>query len=737
MINQAAIACGPLGPVEVVRAEGVEAMNTLPTWTLDVLSADGALDLEGVVDSPAVLGLGDDAGGTRSIPLLVTDLAYGGPHRDGQHRYHLELAAPVWSLTQRAGYRIFQEKTTQEIIAALLTDAGVPAAQVSWRLSGRYARRVHCAQYDETEWGFAARLLAEEGINFWFDQTDDDAPLLVFGDSSHAHASIVGGPNLRFQDAGGMHLSAGSIFDLERTYELCPGKVHVRDFDPRRPSSPIEGTAGDGPFEHYEFPALVPNDEAAAARARARLEQLRRLEVRASAGSSCARVQPGRVIRVEGAADEIHDGEHLVVEVRHLVVQSTRNEAGANQPYTNRLLLVPVADDRAFRPAPPGARPRVDGIETAVTTGPAGEEIHVDDLGSVKLRFHWDRSGVGDDKSSRWVRCLQMSMYGSMLLPRVGWEVPVAYLDGNPDLPFVLGRLYNGGAPVPYGLPGKKATTTLQSATSPGGGSTHELRFADDAGGMEAFIHATKDQSVFVGGDNTVHVSVNETHDVAKSSVLTVHGAQTTTIAAKQSVVVGADGDVNVKGGRTEAIGGMESIKVTGTYHLECKGLYSEVVGGIYGLECNQSNTTVQGSFTQTVAGAMLTTGGLGSSNAVAAARLEDVGGARSFTSLASYADTVKGAKNLSISGAGSDTAGTDVVTSVGGVALIKVGAGADLKAGGPIAFEAPKITVTVGGTLTAKGGGTLKIGGKVETSGGKTKFAADKTKKKSTSKVG
>ena len=220
--------------------------------------------------------------------------------------------------------------------------------------------------------------------------------------------------------------------------------------------------------------------------------------------------------------------EYLIVAVEHELTAGSRSDANGIT-YCNRVTLVP-GGARAFRPSVPDGRHRYDGIETAVTTGPPGEEIHVDDLGRVKLRFLWDRSGVMDDRSSAWARCVQMNLGGAMLLPRVGWEVPVAYVDGNPDRPFVLGRMYNATAIGPYALPGAAATTSLQSATSPGGGSTNEIRMGDAAGRQEMFLHASKDQTVSVGGNAHTTVSGNEAHDVGLAYELTVTGAQSATI---------------------------------------------------------------------------------------------------------------------------------------------------------------------------------------------------------------
>ncbi len=168
MIEQAALLCEPLGQAAVVRAHGVEAMSELPRWTVDVLCDDGTLDLAKLIGAAATLAFGDDAGGMRAVPLVVREASYGGMHRDG-HRYRLELSAALGKLTLRAGYRIFQHLTTQEIVSKVLQDAGVSSSEIVWRLSGRYQKRAYCVQYRETEWDFVERLLADEGINVWFD----------------------------------------------------------------------------------------------------------------------------------------------------------------------------------------------------------------------------------------------------------------------------------------------------------------------------------------------------------------------------------------------------------------------------------------------------------------------------------------------------------------------------------------------------------------------------------------
>lgn len=741
--EHASIVCEPLGSCDVVRAAGIEAMSALPQWSIDVLSPDPALDLEPLAGARATLTFHDESGGSRTTELLITEAAYAGPYRDG-HRYSLDLSAPARLLTLRSGYRIFQDRTTQEIVAEILRDAGIPEDAVAWRLAGRYAKRVYCVQYSapcatgaagvigESEWSFIERLLADDGINFWFEATEQVGSLLVFGDTPGAHAPIDGEAVVPYEDPSGMAKSAASFFELERVFEVAHDRAQVLDYDIRQPDVLLDSAAGDGPLEYFEYPACVPNAEAAAARAEVRLGQLRRLAVHATGRSACARLQPGRVVRIEGASDDAINGEYLIVGVQHEVDLASSNDA-RDRPYQNTVLLAPY--EHPFRPELPRDVPRVDKLEPAVVTGPPGEEIHVDDLGRIKVRFPWDRSGIGDDRSSRWVRTLQMPMQGAMLLPRVGWEVLVAYVDGNPDLPFVLGRLYNGAAPTPYELPARRATSTLQSATSPSDGTAHEIRLADDRGGMEVFIHATKDQAVLVGGGASTKVGANEIHDIGKSSALHVQGSQSLSVGGDQSLTVGADAGVKVAGARSESIGGMESIGVTASRIVESAGGYTEHVGAFYGLQCNQSNMTVQGAFTQTIGARMVLVAGLGTNLTVAAAHTQIVSGSRSIAAATTFADSTSGAKKIT-AGASTDQAGGGVITNVAGLGAVKVGGSASLTAGGAITVSAPSISLQVGGSLTANGGSTLALSGKLHASGGTTKLDAGKAVKKSSSKV-
>jgi type VI secretion system secreted protein VgrG len=728
-MEQCVLSCKALGSARVVRLEGREALDTISRFEVEVLSDDAALDLAALLGEEAGLVLSDGES-TRAIPLVVTGAAWAGEAKDGQ-RYALSLAPKAHVLELRHGHEIFQEKTTQEIVQEIFSRAGLGALR--FRLAGQYQKRVYCVRYGETEWGFATRLLADEGISLFFDQTAEGDPEIVFADHDGSHASIEGGPAMLFEEGSGMMRTPSLFFDLEKTTRLVHDKVHVRDFDVRQPDVLIEGEAGDGPLEHYEFPAHVPSSDAAKARAAVRLEQLQRDAEVLTGRTLCARLGPGRLVTIEGAVSEAFSGEHLITSVSHRLVQASRSD-DRGSPYVAEVTLVPFGRGRTMRPALP-ARVRVDGIETAIVTGAPGEEIHVDDLGCIKVRFRWDRSGKGDDTTSRWVRTLQLNMFSSMILPRVGFEVPIVYVDGSPDLPVALGRLYGGSAATPYGLPGKKGVATLQSASSPGGGTTHEIRLTDDAGSMETFIHATKDQSIGVGGTHTTTVGVDATHDVKKSYEVSIKGPQKGTISANQDVVVGANMEITVKGARSVTVGGMEMFKVTGTKLVEVKGAAVDLVGAAHLLQCNQSNTVVQGVFVQTVGGPMALTAGLGANRSFAAVFGEQVGGARAIKAASRCVDSVKGTKNVT-SGISKDKAGAKVVTKAKGAGSIKATA-AKITAGGKLAISGSVVTIKAGGGITVKAGGKLTIKGKVSPKGSKLKLDASKTTKKSGSKVG
>lgn len=723
--------------VTVVRVIGREAMNALSSWEVEVLMDEGVLDADRLIGARVLLKLEDAADDVaRSIPLRIAEITEHAGHgsfsrrpsdRDAEETAActLRLVPPEHQLGLRSGYRIFQGQTGPEIIGAVLKSADTPEEQMAFRLAGTYGPRPHATQYSETDWAFVERIAAEEGISFWFESTDA-GPLIVFGDEVASHDGLDGGDYLPYEDPSN-RMRPRSFFELALTEAVCEEAVFVRDYDVRHPDVLIDGEAGSGSLAWFDYPAKVLGPEEAAVRAEVRLQQLQRFRVTAEGKSDSPRLQPGRIVKVGGTAEGELDGEYLVVSVEHRWAHPSYapRDAAAQVSYGNDVVMVPRAGP-PHRPAVPAAGPRVNGVETAIITGASGEEIHVNDLAELRVRFPWDRSGIVDDKSSTWVRSLQIAMGGSLVIPRVGWEVPVAYYEGDPDRPLVLGRLYNTENLLPYSLPAKKATTALQSATSPGGGSTNEIRLGDDAGSMELFIHASKDQTVSVGGSATTSVAVNATHDVGLSLSVGVGASQTLTVGGKQSVDVVMDDVLGVNGARSESVGAVETNKIGGNRLVHASGSYSELVGALYGIQANQTNIDVKGPYAQSVAAMIGQVAGLGAHETVGGVRFEGVGGARLISARAGYSEEVK--KGSKVVTAGAYRATTDAGVGTSTKVLSVKAASATFKAGGPAVFAGNEIEI-VAASLDAGGSalsgafkvkeGVVKIEGTIKRTGG------------------
>jgi type VI secretion system secreted protein VgrG len=318
------------------------------------------------------------------------------------------------------------------------------------------------------------------------------------------------------------------------------------------------------------------------------------------------------------------------------------------------------------------------------------------------------------------MRCVQFGLGGSMLLPRVGWEVPVMYRDGNPDNPIVLGRVYNGETAVPYPLPDGMATTTFQSETYPGDGTTNEIRMGDTAGSQEMFVHASRDQNITVGNNATEDVGVDATHDVVLSYGLTIEGDQSRSVGANQTVSVGTTYQTEIEGARNETVGGLEHTKVTASRTCAASASYTELVGALYGMQCNQENIDVKGVYTQTVGGSAALVAGMGISENVTGARALTVGGSQTMTLRAGYDETVVGIKTID-AGANKLVAGTRIDHSARAGVKLNVGGSAKIKAGGNVSFKAPSIKIQAA-SLDAvdfmMSGGTFKTNKDVDTDG-------------------
>ncbi|AUX22314.1 hypothetical protein SOCEGT47_028150 [Sorangium cellulosum] len=501
----------------------------------------------GVVEAATAIGsteLGMDAAGTR---------------------YALRVVSPLALLARSVDSRIFQDKSVKEIVAEVLSEHGID--RVSWRLSGDLPRREYCVQYQESALAFISRLLEHEGI-YSFVEVDADGELLVFDDDSTAAGPIAGDPALPLRRRTGLAAAdeRDAIYAIRERERVRSGKFVLRDYDFKRPKLDLTASAEAGEraeLERYDYPGGYVEPEEGQRLAQIRLEEeqveRRTLEIDAV----CPRLAVGQKLTIMDAGEL--DGEYFLFAVSHTYVQEGGGDQGAAARSRARARLVPA--DVKFRPRRATPIPVIEGPQTATVVAPAGsqpEAIHTDEHGRCKVKFHWDRSDVTDDKASCWMRVAQLQTSGSMMLPRIGWEVIVEFLEGDPDRPIVTGRLYNGVFMPPYALPEGKTRTAVRTASTPGGGGANEVRFEDKAGAEEIMVHAQHDMKMVAANNAKRTIGNNETTVVGNNASLEVGGNQTTKITKGSSNTVGADQSITVGGNRTVEVNAVSALTVGG-----------------------------------------------------------------------------------------------------------------------------------------------------------------------------
>jgi len=532
------------------------------------------IDLEKVRGSTARLSLQDRAGRVRHLSGVVSRLeVLASDAAVERHRYRIHLVPSQARLAFRHGFRIFQGLSAPEVVKRVIADAGLPGDGQRFELSGSYPAREYCVQYDETEWDFVCRLLEEEGIWFRFEHTEG-AHAMVMGDVS-AQAPKAEPASLPFVGDAALHGSDLRVWNLVQRSRTSIAKVRIDDYDFEHPSVDLRGeTSGpDGSGAWFEYPARATAPGDTKRLAKARLEELRSGRRTIRFATNALALQAGQ--RVEISDHPSAAGEYFVTAVSpHLRFEE---EAGATplvEPGTVEAWLeveaVPV--DQPFRPARKTPRPRVAGPQTARVTGPAGEEIHCDAHGRVKLQFHWDRDGALDDKSSAWIRVAQAHTTGSVTIPRIGWEVLVDFLEGDPDRPICTGRLFNPLYPPPYDLPAQKTVTAHRSNSSPGAAGANELRFDDAPGAQQVLLNAQHDLKIVAAEKKKVRVG--------KEHKLTVKANNEEKVSAGDEVSVTKSQDVSVGGSQTISAG-TRKIEVNGDAVEEVKASYALTVSGI------------------------------------------------------------------------------------------------------------------------------------------------------------
>ena len=638
------------------RFSGQEMLNDLAQFNLMGFSTS-ALSLSGAVISHVTATLHNDAH-QRPLDALVAEI-HQLPADATAERYQLVLRPWLWWLTLASNNRVFQNKTTSDIVTGIFSDHGFTDYQL--KLSGSYEPREYCVQYGETDFAFVSRLLEEEGI-FWFFTHEDGKHTLVLGDSNDAFPQIPNGPKVPYLGQG---IGVRELHGV-RSGQLClqavAGVYSATDYEFTTPTTSLysQAEAVAGPRSMYEHPGAYTAKARGDALSKQRVDELRSQEKRFIGESDCRWLVPGHWFTLDG-----HDDESLNID---WVVTSVTHEA-SHEHYRNRFEAIPKATN--YRPPRTTPKPRMH-TQTAVVVGKSGEEIWTDQYGRIKIQFPWDRLGNNDETSSCWVRVVlpwSGKGFGMQFIPRIGQEVIVTFIDGDPDRPLVTGCVYNGDNTLPYALPDNQTQSGIKTNSSKGGGGFNELRFEDKKDAEEVFLQAQKDMKVNVLNDSTATIGHDETLTVQNARTRTVkEGDETITLEkGKRSVTIQTGSDtldvkdsrtVKVGADQTHSTGGNYSHKVTGNYELTVDGNLTIKVSGTLTLQSGGSLTIKSDtdlaaqagtSITQKAGTSLTNQAGTSLDNKAGTTLTNDAG--ISLTNKASAEQTVDGGGMLTIKG--------------------------------------------------------------------------------------
>lgn len=630
--------------------------------------------------------------------------------------YRAALVPAVAPLEHRRDCRIFQELNTREIVEQVLADAGIPAETYRFDVQDAPPTREYCVQYRESDWAFVSRLLEQDGVFYYFEH-GDDASTLVFADRSSAGPVAPDGPEFPLVKRGGMAASRESVLNVALTQRLGSDGAALRDFNFTQPQMDLTAKSGGASKrESFDYPGGYETSDRGKKLAKIRLEADVAAQTIVELDTTSMNLIPGHRLELDDG-DELVDPslprKFLVIAARYQAADPVAHVGLSAKGEKLAVSVRCIPEGVPYRPPRRTARPVISGVQTAIVTG--AEEIHTDKFGRIKVHFHWDRHGPDDERSSCWLRVAQPwagSAWGAIFLPRRGDEVIVDFAEGDPDRPLVTGRVYNGDAPPPYGLPAERTKSTIRTHSSPDGTGFNELRFEDLKDSEEVYLHAQRDLVVevendasrLVRHDETIHIEHDRTITVDNNLTLEVGVDKATDVKGKHTETIGGDAAITVRGNETYAIDKDHQVTVSGARTVAIKGDDAETVDG-------KRAATVHGAATLTIDGKTTITLGADLEAAIRGATTAAIDGAADLTIKGDVASDLKGNASLKVGGdlsgkangaialkATGDASLAGMKTNIGANQEIKISCGAasiTLKASGEIVLSGVKIAIT------------------------------------------
>jgi type VI secretion system secreted protein VgrG len=504
---------------------GSEGISRLFNFELDLLSENSSISFDQIVGQKVTIRI-NLADSKRYINGYVSRFAQAGSDFRLTH-YRMEVVPWLWFLTRRANCRIFQNQKISDIIKKIFSSSAYSGiSEFKIEAQDNSEPREYCVQYRETDFNFVSRLMEQYGFYYFFEHSNGKHTLIV-ANSSSSHKPCPGQTKARYDYTVTAYEHEDVVTAWETEQELRTGKYALTDYNFETPSTSLavnESTTinvdGNSRYEIFDFPGEYAKKGGGQSLVRLRMEEEETPGTVISGASICRAFTSGYKFDLTDHYRKDQNKSYVLIEVRHSMSVGAFYETGEGTERCSNQFTC-IAHSTPFRPARMTPKPVVQGPQTAVVVGKSGEEIWVDKYGRVKVQFHWDREGKWDENSSCWVRVAQNwagKRWGAIFIPRIGQEVIIDFLEGDPDQPIITGRVYNAEEMPPYTLPDEQTKSTIKTNSSKGGSGFNEIRFEDKKGSEQIFIHGEKDVDIRIKNDekewigNDRHVIVQNDH---------------------------------------------------------------------------------------------------------------------------------------------------------------------------------------------------------------------------------
>lgn len=581
--------------------EGFETISGLFEFQVEVLSQDLDIKPEKIIGQTGTITVHNEV--ERVFHGHVSQFTYGEIQSNDLRQYRMTIVPWLWYLSKTNNHRIFQNKNVKTIVDDIFKSYGFK--DYDFRATGG-AVREYCVQHNESDFDFVSRLLEEEGIAYYFVH-QESLHKLILVDQKNAYDTVT---ETDLEYSKGSNPKA-EIKRWEHLYQFKKGVWALNDYNFKEPKKDLLASTNtksvftdNAKFEHYEYPGLY--DTALGKdliKIRMEAEEADLNTVRGS--SACGSFYAGGLFNLAKHTTDDEKGDYVLVTVTHRAFETSYFSGSSASPdYSNDFICMPA--DVHFRPKQLHPRPVMKGPQSALVVGPAGEEIHVDEFGRIRVQFIWDREGQKDDKSSCWIRVMQAwagNQWGSSFIPRIGHEVIVNFLDGDPDRPIVVGSVYNGWNKPPFESKtqsGIRTRSTLEGSPQ----NFNELRFDDKKGAEQIYVHAEKNMDTVIENDESANIGNDRTKIIGNNETSEIKNNRDKTVGNNQSESIGKDKSISVGNNHSESIGKNATINVSENYSEDIGKNVTISVGGDH-VESIDKNMTlsVAKDLTETVDG--------------------------------------------------------------------------------------------------------------------------------------